>query len=248
MQRIEIPTCCPVCSYKLELVNDQLFCRNIACAAQIGKKIEHFCKTLKIKGMGPATIAKLQLEDITQVFYLDKDEVVQAIGEKVAVKLLQEIEQSKNSDFATVLSAMSITLIGSVAASKLAEVVNGFEDITPEKCKEAGLGDKATEYLQEWLYYEYKELKEFLPFKFEQKSNVVAVLGKLVCITGKLVNFKTKKEAAEALSAKGYTVTDSLTKAVNFLVDEEDKSSTKRKQADKYGIAIITDLREFLYN
>ena len=247
MQKIIIPTHCPVCAYKLELVTDQLFCRNIACEAQVGKKIEHFCKTLKIKGMGPATIAKLQLEDITQVFFMDKYELASVVGEKVAEKLLAEIEFAKSADFPTVLSAMSIPLVGNVVSNKLAAIINNFDDITFESCKEAGLGDKATENLLNWVSTDYKEIKEFLPFKFEVKEKAVQLTGKIVCITGKLVEFTgTKKDAAIALNAKGYQVVDSVTKTVNFLIDEENKQSTKRKQADKYGIPVFTSLQEFL--
>lgn len=247
MQRIEIPTNCPVCDSKLELVKDQLFCRNKSCEAQVYKKIEHFSKTLKIKGLGPATIEKLQLEDITQIYYLDKDEVAEVIGDKLAVKLLEEIENSKTSDFATVLSAMSIPLIGSTASTKLSEFCNNFDEINSKTCKDAGLGEKATNNLQDWIYFEYPELKDFLPFKFE-KGIVQILNGPLVCITGKLSSFATKKDAAIALNAKGYQVTDNLTKTVNFLIDESNKSSAKRIKAESYGIPVITDLKNFLNN
>ena len=70
--------------------------------------------------------------------------------------------------------------------------------------------------------------------------------GQLVCITGKLVSFSTKKEAAGALNAKGYRVTDNLTKTVDFLIDESNKSSAKRLKAEKDGIPVVTDLLKFL--
>ncbi len=245
MQKIEIPTHCPVCSSKLELVKDQLFCRNTMCEAQVGKKIEHFCKVLKIKGLGPATVAKLQLEDITQLYYMELDEVSEAIGEKLATKLMAEIEQSKNSDFATVLEAMSIPLVGKTAATKLAAVINNFEEISSAGCKLAGLGDKVTANIQDWYYFEYPEIKEFLPFKFESKVKQNTG-GKTICITGKLESFATKKDAAIALNAKGYQVTDNLTKTVDFLVDEGNKSSAKRQKAESYGIPIITNLAQFI--
>lgn len=247
MQPIVIPTNCPVCDSKLQLVKDQLFCRNSSCEAQIAKKIEHFAKTLKIKGLGPATIEKLQLDDITQVYYLDRDEVAEVIGIKMADKLMSEISNSKNSDFVTVLSAMSIPLIGNTASTKLAQFASNFDEINGKTCKDAGLGDKATANLQDWIYFEYPQIKEFLPFKFE---GIVKqpVDGPIVCITGKLKSFATKKEAAIALNAKGYQVVDNLTKTVNFLIDESDKSSSKRVKAESYNITVITDLNKFLYN
>lgn len=247
MQPIEIPTNCPVCESKLQLVKDQLFCRNSYCEAQVAKKIEHFAKTLKIKGLGPATIAKLDLTDVAQLYYLSEEWIAEEVGSKVAKKIFEEIEQSKTSDFATVLSAMSIPLIGNTAATKLAQYASNFDEINSKTCKDAGLGDKATASLQDWIYFEYPEIKEFLPFKFEGIVKQSAT-GPMVCITGKLSSFATKKDAAIALNAKGYQVTDNLTKTVNFLVDESNKSSSKRIKAESYGITVITDLNNFLYN
>ena len=247
MQPIVIPTNCPVCDSKLELVKDQLFCRNRYCEAQVAKKIEHFAKTLKIKGLGPATIEKIGLDSIEQIYYLDAKELDETIGSKLADKLLNEIEESKKCDFATVLSAMSIPLIGGTAAGKIAQFANNFEELNSKVCKDAGLGDKATASLQDWVYFEYPEIKEFLPFKFD---GIVKqpVDGLVVCITGKLKSFATKKEAAIALNAKGYQVTDNLTKTVDFLIDESNKSSSKRIKAESYDITVITDLNDFLYN
>lgn len=246
MQLITQPTECPVCNSTLELVKDQLFCRNTQCEAQVYKKIEHFAKTLKIKGLGPATIAKLELSDITEIFYLDYSQISAIIGDKLAGKLLEEIEASKTSDFATVLAAMSIPLVGKTIATKLASIVNSFDDITHAACKEAGVGDKATNNLQDWLYYEYPQIKDFLPFKFERFVSNSVIDGKTVCITGKLSSFSTKKDAAEALKAKGFKVSESLTKTTDFLVDEENKSSSKRIKAESYNITIISDLNAFL--
>lgn len=247
--KIEIPKTCPCCAYDLELVNDQLFCRNTACSAQLDKKIEHFCKTLAIKGMGPKTVEKLALADITEIFYLDAGTVVQALGsEKIAHKLLNEIERAKSADLATVLASFSIPLVGGTASTKIASVVSNIEEINAATCKEAGLGEKVTNNLLSWIDTEYQELKEFLPFSFESKvksSNASGSKG-LVCITGKLTSYKNKSEATAALLAAGYTVSDSLTKKTNYLVDEEDKGSSKRKKAEEYGIIIVTNLNNLL--
>lgn len=246
--KIEIPTTCPCCSYRLELVKDQLFCRNIACDAQLNKKIEHFCKTLSIKGMGPKTVEKLALGDITEIFYLDIDTAAEALGSaKTATKLLDEIEKAKVADLATVLAAFSIPLVGGTASAKIASVVPNIEEITLEKCKEAGLGEKVTNNLLEWLASEYQDLKEFLPFSFKSNSKtVVNANGELVCITGKLTSYKNKNEATAKLVAAGYRVSDSLTKQTKYLVDEENKGSSKRKKAEEYGITIVTNLNDLL--
>ena len=244
--RIEIPKNCPCCNYPLEWVNDQLFCRNHGCSAQLNKKLEHFTKTLGIKGFGPRTVEKLNLADITELFYLDRDSVIEALGsEKVADKLLDEIERAKSTDLATVLASFSIPLIGGTAATKLAQVVSDISEINLETCKQAGLGDKATQNLLNWLDTEYPELKEFLPFSFKSvvKQNPTS---KTICITGKLSSFKTKAEAATVLAELGFRPVDTVSKTLDYLVDEQNKDSSKRKKAEEYGITIINNLNQFL--
>ena len=248
MQKIEIPTTCPCCSYNLETVNEQLFCRNLSCEAQLGKKLEHFTKTLGIKGFGPKTIEKLGLADITELFYLDRDSAIESLGsEKVADKLLDEIERAKGADLATVLASFSIPLVGGTASKKIAGVVSSIEEITQETCKQAGLGEKVTSNLLNWINLEYPEMKEFLPFSFKS-SNVKSskVDGPTVCITGKLTSFKTKAEATKILEAAGLIVVESVTKTLKYLIDEEDKGSTKRKKAEEYGVTIVTNLKDFV--
>ena len=246
--RIQIPTECPCCNYKLELVNDQLFCRNTACSAQLNKKVEHFCKTLGVKGMGSRTVEKLGLSDITEVFYLEQDQVVEALGsEKVALKLLDEISRSKSADLATVIASFSIPLVGSTASKKLCEVVTSVDEISYDTCKQAGLGDKVTQNLLGWLETDFQEMREFLPFSFKsQKSSHTNSNQKTICITGKLSSYKTKAEAYKSLEEAGYTPVESVTKATDYLVDEEDKGSSKRKKAESLGITIITNLNTFL--
>ena len=248
--KIEIPTTCPCCSYPLELVNDQLFCRNTACGAQLGKKVEHFCKTLGIKGMGPKSVEKLDLQDLTELFYLDLDSVTVALAsEKTAIKLLDEINRAKSADLATVLASFSIPLVGNTASKKICEVVEHIDQITYETCKSAGLGDKVTENLVGWLQTDFPDLREFLPFSFKSNLNSTTTSNnnsKTVCITGKLSSYKTKAEAHTALEAAGYRAVESVTKTTDYLVDEEDKASTKRKKAESLGIPIITNLNTFL--
>lgn len=246
--RIQIPTHCPCCEYTLELVNDQLFCRNTACGAQLNKKLEHFCKTLGIKGMGSKTVEKLDLADITELFYLDQDQVSKALGsEKTAIKLLDEIERAKSADLATVLASFSIPLVGQTASKKLCETVSSIDEISYETCKHAGLGDKVTQNLISWLETDFSDMREFLPFSFKsQKSSSTNENSKTICITGKLSSYKTKAEAYSALQQAGFRPVESVTKTTDYLVDEEDKGSTKRKKAEQLGIQIIKNLNTFL--
>jgi NAD-dependent DNA ligase len=246
--RIEIPENCPCCSYPLTMIGEQLFCKNTGCSAQLNKKLEHFTKTLGIKGFGPKTIEKLELADIVQIFYLDLESVTEALGsQKTAEKLIAEVETAKSAPLATVLASFAIPLVGNTAATKICSVVSSIDEITTETCKQAGLGDKVTANLVSWIETELPEMRQFLPFSFKsEKTTTANADGKTVCITGKLKTYKTKAEAYKALEDAGYRIVESVTKATDYLVDEDNKGSTKRTKADSLGLKIINNLEEFL--
>lgn len=199
--------------------------------------------------MGPKTIEKLGLNDVTEIYYLDQSQVTAALGSaKLAEKLLQEIEISKNADLSIVLQSFSIPLIGNTASTKICSVVKDISEITAQKCKAAGLGDKATNNLMSWIDQELTDLQEFLPFSWKSNATTSATKEYLasVCITGKLKSFKTKALAEKALIEAGYKPVDSVTKSLDYLVDEANDNSTKRQKADSYGITIINNLDKFL--
>ena len=111
LRQIVPPTNCPACSSVLELVNDQLFCRNSLCPAQSAKKLEHFARTIKIKGLGPSTIEKLGLETYNDIYSLSQEQISELLdSEKLGTKLYYEIEKSKSVDLTTLLPAFSIFL------------------------------------------------------------------------------------------------------------------------------------------
>jgi DNA ligase (NAD+) len=239
--KIESPTQCPSCGSKLEQVNDQLFCRNPECDAKSSKKLEHFAKTLKIKGLGPKTIEKLPLTSITDIYSMSKEEIISEIGDKLGVKLFNQIELSKSVDLTVLLPAFSISLIGSSAAKKLTKKISSIRDITHENCIAAGLGPKSCTNLLNWYHDEFCDNLEYLPFSFEAEvQEITKSIGKSVCITGKLNDFKNRNLAKDFLESFGFTVTTSITKKTDYLVDEEGRKSSKSTKADSLGIPILT--------
>lgn len=233
---------CPACDHPLERVNNQLFCRNKICSAQTAKKLEHFAKTLKIKGLGAKTLEKLGLTEIWEIYDLSDSELVSALGEKIGTKLEQEIANSLNADLATILESFSIPLIGNTASQKLCAVVSSLWDINEESCKEAGLGEKATINILTFLHDE-RELLNKLPFSYTNKLPSSAEQSKLrgtVVITGKLNEFKSRDEAKNLLEKYGFKVTDSVSRNTTYLIDEEGAASTKRKKAESLNIPILT--------
>tara|TARA_B100000424_G_scaffold268763_1_gene264210 strand:+ start:604 stop:1356 length:753 start_codon:yes stop_codon:yes gene_type:complete len=248
MQAILAPEVCPSCESPLEWKNDMLYCTNILCPAQIQKRIEHFARSLKIKGLGPKSIEKLGLTSLLDIYNLSYYNIKCALSsEKLAIKLLREINHSRKASMNDVLPAFSIPLIGKTAATKLSSKIKSLFDLDEDKCKAAGLGPKATESLLSWYSNEFEESLQELPFDWQFQTPKIATETKgAVCISGKLSSFKTKAEATKALSYAGYVVKSSLTKDVIFLVNESGIESAKTKEARERGITIITSLNEWI--
>lgn len=247
LMKIEPPTTCPSCGSQLVQRNDTLFCVNTDCGATASKRVEHFAKTLKIKGLGPASIQKLELNNINEIYELDIAYTTLFLkSEKLATKLLEEINKSKQAQLNVLLPAFGIPLIGKTAADKLSKVCQSIFDIDEATCKAAGLGPKATENLMNWLNEDFNKYKHLpFSFKFEDKPIVTNTKG-VVCISGKLKSFKTKAEATNVLEALGYIVKGSLTKDVAILVNESGRETDKTRKAREAGILIVENLTQFI--
>jgi len=251
LREIVPPTNCPACSSILVWINDQLFCKQSDCSAQSTKKIEHFAKTLKIKGLGPATIEKLGLSDYHDIFSLTQEEISFLLdSEKLGSKLHAEIQNCTTaSDLTSLLPAFSIPLIGSSASNKLAKQISSINEITPEICTKAGLGPKAASSLCDWLVNSFHfEGYYKLPFSFQfKKAKQVNIISKgTVCISGKLSSYPTKAAAQKVLEENGYVVKTSITKDVTILFNESGIASSKTKQANEKGITIIENIKAFI--
>lgn len=237
---MEIPTKCPSCGSTLERVNAQLFCRNPSCGEVAKQKVASFAKVMEIKGLGEKTIEKLNISSIEDIYLLDEG-ISDIIGEKLGAKLLLEIEKSKTVTLDKFLAACSIPLIGKGTSRKIANIVSTPEEINMETCKEAGVGEKATNNLIYWLNTDYNTLKH-LPLDF-RKAKEVGNRKYVVCISGKIPGY-TKKSLSEYLDTFGVSTIDNVTKETTHVISESNTSS-KCKKAISMGIPVMK-LNDFI--
>ncbi len=249
MKQIIPPTNCPCCASILVYRNDQLFCEDITCPAQWDKKVEHFASTLKIKGLGPATLNKLQIEDYAELYELTVSEIEERLGStKLAEKLFVEIEKSKQSKLVDLIPAFSIPLIGRSASQKLCDRISHIEDISEKSCTEAGIGPKASANLIQWLETEFypNQYLTTLPFKWNNKIVKKKEVIGVVCISGKLKSYPTKAHATKVLNEYGFAVKSSLTKDCTHLINESGIESAKTKTARDRGVIIINNIKHLI--
>lgn len=241
MKKVNILSKCPSCGFPLQRVKDQLFCRNMNCGATQSKRVLHFIKTMKIKGLGEKTVEKLGIDSIEDVYNLSKEIMIDVMGQKIGEKLFLEIENSKETNLEKLLPAFSITLIGKSAAAKLYEVVNKMEEITFDIAKSAGLGDKATQSLMNWLETDYPEFKD-LPLNLNARASSIVTKSRniKVCITGKLNDYSSRELASSFLKSQGITVVSGVSKTLDYLINEDNKPSSKLSKANTYNIPVVS--------
>ena len=205
--KIIAPTLCPSCSSILERVKDQLFCRNTEeCSAQSYKRLQNFCKKLKIKGFGEATLEKLGLSNFNDILTLTPEYAEsRGLSAHMADKLVDVVNSRIDlgispNDF---LAACSITLIGDGAMRKL--IFDSVSNITYDMCKMHGLGDIAARNLLEWIQTEWPIYQDLWEPTFVVDRTKVRIVSSLpaVCITGKLNDFPNRTAAKAHLESLG---------------------------------------------
>jgi len=244
MEKVKVPTNCPSCNSLLIRVNNQLFCKNANCDEQSIKKIVNYAKVLKIKGLGEKTVEKLGLTSISDI-YSDSFDWELIIGSKLAQKLEKEIEATLSIPFYKFLAAVGIPLVGQAVASKLS-FVSDPDEINYGVCKNAGIGDKATQNILNWLDEEYYTELINLPIEFTKGETLDSSKAIKICITGKLPGF-TKSDFSNSLVKAGHNVVveNDVNKDIQYLICETRKNSIKEQKALKLNIPILS-LKEFL--
>jgi DNA ligase (NAD+) len=202
--------------------------------SQNGKRlVEHYVKTLGIKGLGPASIEKLDISHPSELYGNIAWSILGKNGEKI------EEELSRPKSYPSILASLGIPGVGKSTAQLICNHIPSFENL--HKISETpiqGIGSTTVENILSWLEVN-SEWVEKLPYKLEVETESTKedlVEYRKICVTGKLD--MTKKELAEHLSKFGFEIINSVTKDCYALITSGEES-TKTKQADKYGVPII---------
>lgn len=244
---IEVPTNCPSCGHQLESTELELFCRNTEnCPAQGTKKIQHFCKAMKIKGLGEKRIVELQesIENlgIFDLYHLTLSQLEDILGSSIGRTVYDNIQHSKKVEPEVLLSALGIPKVGKTASKHIMnQVGNDFENLYKTQYEKGKVGNVVLESLLSWL--ETSEYERLLEVDWE--FNVVEVpqteVKQTICITGKLNDYTSRKAAEDYLTSLGYVCKASVTRDVTVLICEDGKeSSSSYKKALEKGITITT--------
>ncbi len=243
---------CPVCGSPLVRTEGEaaVKCENVACLAQVHKRIEHFASrtAMDIEGLGEALIHQLienkLLSDYGDIYFLKKEDLIdlERMGGKSAQNLFDAIEESKKRPLDRVIFALGIRYVGSGAAVLLADHFGSIEKImkTPLPYLETleGIGPKIAESIVQ--FFQNKKNLEVLEklrkagVRMEEKrarreGGIFA--GEIFVLTGSLTRF-TREGATELIESEGGKISSSVSRNTDFVLVGEKPGSKYRKALD----------------
>lgn len=264
-QYIELPQYCPICGEAIEYVTSEdgivnAYCTNPKCEGKLTNRLEHFCgkKGLDIKGLSKATFQKLidwgWLENLEQVFalYEKKAEWVQksGFGPASVDKILNSIEEHKETTLEAFISAIGIPLIGRATAKELSKHFKNYEefrkavdDVDYDFSTLPNFGYEMNNSIKIFDFNEADKIYKLLSIKeISEQKKKENLSGQVIVITGKLNSFKNRSELKEVIENAGGKVTGSVSKKTTILINNDKASATaKNKTAQSLGIPILSE-------
>jgi DNA ligase (NAD+) len=244
---------------------------NASCPAKLRRGLEHFAsrRAMNIEGLGESLVDQLIssgfVKDYSDLYRLDVPRVAgltsvtdregkelrRKVGEKVARKLIDQIERSKSGELWRLIYALGIRHVGERGAQALAASFATLEDI-----ERAPVG--ALETIRDIGPVVARSIRAY----FDEPRNVDVVrrlkdagvnmagspassvthgplTGKTVVLTGALASM-TREQAESAIATLGGKVSGSVSKKTSYLVVGADAGS-KLEKARALGVTVLTE-------
>ncbi|PLX80728.1 MAG: DNA ligase (NAD(+)) LigA [Desulfuromonas sp.] len=259
-QPIPMPQTCPECGGEVLKKPDEVVprCANPHCPAQTVERIKHFVSrnAMDIEGLGARQLSQLislgKVETIADLYRLTKEDLfdMERMGDVLAEKLLNAIEQSKKQPLSRFLFGLGIRHVGAHTARTLARRFDSIETLAESDIESLKaiheIGDKVAESLADFfgdpaqlmlLQQLHRLGVNPAPERVVQQGGSLS--GKTVVITGTLEQIP-RKEAEELVERLGGRASGSVSKKTDYVVAGPGAGS-KLAKAEKLGIEILTE-------
>jgi DNA ligase (NAD+) len=258
----KMPSLCPVCGSKLVREEDEAAwrCENAVCAAQVERRIEHFCgrDAMDIRGAGPAVVKQLLSEklirDYADLYALQRADVaeLERKAEKSAQNLVGQIEDSRKRTLGRILFALGIRHVGvhvaEILASRYKDLWAASGASEEELTSIDGIGPVVAHSLASFFANSanLKVLKKlekggvnFKRLKEEEPSGEQPFLGKTFVFTGELKGY-SRNEGEDLVKKLGAKAAGSVSKLTSYVVAGE-AAGSKLKKATELGVEILNE-------
>ena len=263
---VHLPQHCPVCESPVVMPEGEALARcsgGLYCAAQRIEAIRHFVsrKAMDIEGLGDRWAESLLhldlLKNVADIYQLhehrEKLLSIEKMGEKSVQNLIDSIENSKKTSFASFIFALGIRGVGETTARMLANTFQTLEALKAADLEALKKTPDVGAITAEWI------------LDFFQAEHNVEVVDRLIAagiywdapiaptrqplngeswvVTGTLSSMG-RDDATQMLQALGARVSGSISSKTKCLVAGE-KAGSKLDKAEKLGVKVLNET-EFL--
>ncbi len=264
---VVLPTVCPACGAPTTRREDddgnkdpKVYCTNnpYNCPGQMRDWIAFFAAVRGVDGMGERIAHRFYdeglLKDYGDLYYLDKAEILklERLGEKVADKLLNQIEASKQQPLDNLLMALGIPHVGVKAAEMLANHFHDLQNlIAADDATIAGIKGMGQVAAQSIVKFFANEQNQAVLAKIiqagvrtadpveEDSGGKKPLAGKTFVLTGSLINYG-RKQAEELLKRRGATIGSSVSKNTDYVIAGAE-SGSKLTKAQQLGLTVLDE-------
>ncbi len=270
---IEAPLVCPACggatrvSRELEEGAPEagestvVRCVNASCQGMLARRVMYFVSMMEIENIGPQLIERLVaaglVAEATDLFRLRREDLlgVERMGEKLADKILTNIEKARMRPLSNVIAALGIPNVGAVSAGDLAHrfpTLEAFRTAAAEELVSVpGIGEKVaqciTGFLAEPAHQAWMDRLAAwwigVPPDEAPPAATPTLAGMTFVITGEAS--VPRSELESLVKRHGGRISGSVSAKTSFLVigslEGPGYSSGKKTKAESLGIVIIDE-------
>ena len=263
-RKFSMPAQCPICDTGVVKAEEEALhrCPNPVCPAQFFELLKHFVSkgAMNIDGLGEKwcaiLIEKGLVRDLADLYYVNREQLLalDRMGEKLAAKIMDNIEASKTRPLSRVLFALGVLHVGSENADLLSTHFRSIDEIAqaPEErlIEIPGIGPKIAASIAAHFAVEsnravvgkLREAGVRLERQESEETPSMAPLplqGQTFCITGTLSGI-SRSRAQARIKSLGGSATSSVTRKTTYLVVGENPGS-KAATAQRLGTEIIDE-------
>ncbi len=259
---------CPECGTPLVRYDGEAahYCPNDSgCPPQIKGRIEHFIsrKAMNIDGLGPETVdlffQRGLIRDVADLYSLRAIDIrgLERMGDKMAVRIVHGISDSRNVPFERVLFALGIRFVGETAAKKLARAFRSIDAIAAASAEQLEDVDEIGEKIaQSVIAYFAQPHNRDIVERLRQAGLQMAIgeeaeegrtdklAGQTIVISG-VFSHHSRDEYKDIIERNGGKNTGSISSKTGFILAGENMGPAKLEKAHKLGIRIVSE-DEFL--
>ncbi len=258
----KFPTKCPVCGFYAVRPEGEAVrrCTNEICPAKIKARIGYFAsrKAMDIEGLGWVLIETLvdsgMVKDVADIYKLTVADIanLERKAEKSAVKLIDQVEASKDRGLQRLLYGIDIRHVGERYAKVLARQFGSIDKLAEATVEELvaihEIGPTVGESVYEWFrdpgHIELIERLRSAGVKLETEGGGTAQLderfvGKTFVLTGALKGY-TRDAAAKLIEDRGGRVSSSVSKKTDYVVAGSEAGS-KLAKAESLGVTVLDE-------